>query len=465
MRRAPLPRALTALLVAAALAGAWSPAPPVAAQTDQRCFPETGVCIAGSFRAYWEQHGGLPVFGYPIEPARPEPTRDTAGEVRLTQWFERNRFELHGDAVLLGRLGDDRLFQLGVDWRARPKATPQDGCDYFQETGRNVCDQGAGLGFKSYWTARGGLAFFGFPLTEAAEQTNRAGDRVLTQWFERARFEWHAGNPDESKVLLGLLGTEMRIAPPRPVAPPWDPADPAVAPLVGTYWEVVALGAGDAPPARRPTLIFRSDGVVEGNAGCNGYGGDSRERSYYLGLPGGGLRIRHGPVQAAACGPDGVMEYEGRFLDALIATAAYRLEGERLTLLDGSGQPLLTLAAFSPDCAPTLVSPAPGATLDNGRSDRPETREWEFRWSACPAAAAYRLYVIGPTATVPLIDEVTGDTAYRFVTQTSYTPDRARRGWTWRVRARFNEQWGPWSETRSFDVEPVNTDPPPSGGR
>jgi hypothetical protein len=31
---------------------------------------------------------------------------------------------------------------------------------------------------------------------------------VLTQWFERARFEWHPGKPDQYKVLLGLLGNE-----------------------------------------------------------------------------------------------------------------------------------------------------------------------------------------------------------------------------------------------------------------
>jgi Tol biopolymer transport system component len=32
---------------------------------------------------------------------------------------------------------------------------------------------------------------------------------VLTQWFERARFEWHPGKPDQFKVLLGLLGNEL----------------------------------------------------------------------------------------------------------------------------------------------------------------------------------------------------------------------------------------------------------------
>src|SRR4051794_16224894 len=41
---------------------------PAAAQTGERCFPETGLCIAGPIRAFWERNGGLPVFGFPITP-------------------------------------------------------------------------------------------------------------------------------------------------------------------------------------------------------------------------------------------------------------------------------------------------------------------------------------------------------------------------------------------------------------
>ena len=37
-----------------------------AAQQAQRCFPETGYCISGTIRAYWEGNGGLSVFGYPM---------------------------------------------------------------------------------------------------------------------------------------------------------------------------------------------------------------------------------------------------------------------------------------------------------------------------------------------------------------------------------------------------------------
>lgn len=52
------------------------------------------------------------------------------------------------------------------------------------------------------------LALFGLPLTEMRRQGNPNGDVVMRQWFQRARLEWHPGNPDQFKVLLGLLGND-----------------------------------------------------------------------------------------------------------------------------------------------------------------------------------------------------------------------------------------------------------------
>jgi len=193
---------------------------------QDRCFSETNQCIGGRFNDYWHQNGALPVFGFPISRAANEVNRDTNRSFQ-TQWFERNRFELHPENqapydVLLGRLGDDRLRQLGRDWLKEPRERgPIEGCRWFQETGHNVCNQFRDIGFKTYWETHGlqdprldaygkSLALFGMPLTEPRLETNAAGDTVITQWFERARFEWHPGKPDEFKVLLGLLGNEIR---------------------------------------------------------------------------------------------------------------------------------------------------------------------------------------------------------------------------------------------------------------
>ncbi len=92
---------------------------------------------------------------------------------------------------------------------ALPPSARAAGPRYFPETGHNVPEV-----FLNYWTARGGLAIFGLPLTEPYQE-----GPLLVQWFERGRFERHpenAGTPYE--VLLGQLGRETR-APDPPTIP------------------------------------------------------------------------------------------------------------------------------------------------------------------------------------------------------------------------------------------------------
>src|SRR5437867_6646637 len=99
------------------------------AQVDRRCFPETDFCIEGRIRAFWEQNGGLPIFGFPIAP---QTTELVEGRLYEAQWFERSRLELHPENappydVLLGRLGEDRLHQQDRDWRDFPKSRQEAG--------------------------------------------------------------------------------------------------------------------------------------------------------------------------------------------------------------------------------------------------------------------------------------------------------------------------------------------------
>ena len=217
----------------------------VLAANDRRCFPEVAPaiqdCIEGQFRSYWEANGGLAVFGYPISSARPEVNRDT-GATYLTQYFERQRFEYHPEnqgvyAVLTGRLGDDVLRQSGRDWRTLPTAAPTTP-HYMPETGHAI-----GENFFAYWDAHGldfgdpgvsdreSLALFGYPLSEPAMETNSSGDRVLTQYFERARLEYHPNQPAAHRILEGLLGSETFSRrgddQPRPSTSPSGSASPA----------------------------------------------------------------------------------------------------------------------------------------------------------------------------------------------------------------------------------------------
>lgn len=87
---------------------------------------------------------------------------------------------------------------------------------YFAETGHNLLN-----GFKQFWDANGGIAQFGYPLTEEFTERNPADDRTYTvQYFERARFEWHA---DTSSVALGKIGLEQFNANNKPAGTPLDP--------------------------------------------------------------------------------------------------------------------------------------------------------------------------------------------------------------------------------------------------
>jgi hypothetical protein len=178
-------------------------------------FSETGYSLGGTFLRYWRANGGLPVFGYPISSEQPI-------DGQVTQWLERHRFELHPEnqapyTVLLSRLGVEVLQKQGRDWQTFPKAA-SNAAHRFSATGHAVAPQ-----FWNYWSSHGlefdgrrgttsaeSLALFGYPISEAQMETNASGDMVLTQWFERARFEYHPNNPASSKVLLGRLGAELR---------------------------------------------------------------------------------------------------------------------------------------------------------------------------------------------------------------------------------------------------------------
>lgn len=71
-------------------------------------FKETETFVGGAFWQYWQRHGGLPLFGYPISPERQE-------DGRTVQYFERARFEYFPEhagtpyEVQLGHLGREAL--------------------------------------------------------------------------------------------------------------------------------------------------------------------------------------------------------------------------------------------------------------------------------------------------------------------------------------------------------------------
>ncbi|MBP1467930.1 cellulase family glycosylhydrolase [Candidatus Chloroploca sp. M-50] len=175
-----------------------------------RSFAETGQSIRGSFLRTWERGGGLAIYGLPITPERLE--RGSDGVERVVQWFERTRFESHPqhrspNDVLIGLVGVEYLARQGLDWRSLPTVDGAPaGCRYFPETRHSLCPP-----FRAYWERNGGLATFGFPISEPANETVENGRTLSVQYFERARFEDHPDLSSANRVQLSRLG--VRLAP------------------------------------------------------------------------------------------------------------------------------------------------------------------------------------------------------------------------------------------------------------
>jgi hypothetical protein len=272
------------------------------AQTSERCFAETGYCISGRIREFWEQNGGLPVFGFPIGPQKAE---DIEGKTLQVQWFERNRLELHPENprpydVLLGRLGADRLAQQGRDWNSFAKGGAVDGCRFFAETGHSVCGEilrawrASGLEFdgQAGTSEAESLALFGLPLSSPQVEETPSGTYTV-QWFERARFEIHPENAAPYNVLLGLLGNEISAAPSTP-AQPEQPATPSD-------------NCADVPDpvnARiRPGKCLDSDAYL---IGVDIFGFKPNEQvGFWINAPDGSI---FGTIQTANIGPSGAAD-------------------------------------------------------------------------------------------------------------------------------------------------------------
>ncbi|HET8628177.1 MAG TPA: hypothetical protein VFL91_12190 [Thermomicrobiales bacterium] len=214
---------LAALLGGATALGAgpglWGLAPRAAAAAGAcATFAQTGKTVCDPFLSYWEDNGGLAQFGLPLTSAFNE-VSTTNGRTYQVQYFERARFEEHTDLagtpfeVELGLLGRDQLFTTyanGVPTPAAPAPAlpPGTPCATFAQTGKTVCEP-----FLSYWQDNGGLAEQGLPLTDAFMQKSPIDGKVyLTQYFERAVFEWHPENQPPYNVLLSQLGRAALMA-------------------------------------------------------------------------------------------------------------------------------------------------------------------------------------------------------------------------------------------------------------
>jgi hypothetical protein len=296
------------LLVLLLTASGFSPPPAPSAQPASRYFAQTGYAVQGDFLAFWEQHGGLSMFGYPV-------SAELWEDGRAVQYFERQRFALHPEKpaasrVQLGMLGDERLQASGRSWRAqlqgREAADPD--CRFFSTTNHSLCGE-----FRQLWES-GGTAIFGDPISEPAPEVSETDGRTYTvQYFERSRFELHPENSAPYTVLLGLLGqwrASWLLGPSRT-------ASPAQAQITGPAADVAPLD---------PLSLQLDAGAYRGPAELRLFDAAGRlEHTAALALAGAPVAV---PWQAGgALGAHPAV----RLIDGAVAgnaSSAYRLDAE-----------------------------------------------------------------------------------------------------------------------------------------
>ncbi len=105
-------------------------------------------------------------------------------------------------------------------------------------------------------------------------------------------------------------------------------------------WTLQTLNGAPLLAASAINATFE-DGKITGYSGCNSYGG-----AYTV--KGDGLQLGEIAITEMACLEDGVMEQEQAYMAALSNVAKFRLDNDRLELLDASGATLLVYARVEP---------------------------------------------------------------------------------------------------------------------
>jgi hypothetical protein len=181
-------------LLAGILLLALTPLSLLAQVQSDRYFPDTGHTVRGEFLDYFNTHGGLRVFGFPI-------TEEFVLNGRTVQYFQRARMELYperpaGQRIQLGALGEE----LGK----RTPAQPSPGANtffqrYFPETGHSVI-----YAFLSFFDKYGGVELFGYPISDYGSENSKGR---IGQYFQRAKLEWYPELTPEQRVQLADLGS------------------------------------------------------------------------------------------------------------------------------------------------------------------------------------------------------------------------------------------------------------------
>lgn len=102
-----------------------------------------------------------------------------------------------------------------------------------------------------------------------------------------------------------------------------------------------------------------------------------------------------------------------------------------------------------------LIAPASGAVMDNGCSDNTESVDWYFEWEYVPVAEQYQLSVESKDGSVVAMNVTTTSSSQSYICSGCYYDQT---DWIWKVRVMVAGEWGPWTTSQPFTLEPVGTD-------
>jgi len=137
-------------------------------------------------------------------------------------------------------------------------------------------------------------------------------------------------------VLLAACGTRQ------PKATPTAPT--AASALAGTEWLLISLNGENLISGTSISLRFTEE-FLEGTMTCNGYGGGP-DSGKYTATEAGTLAMGSlFAVTVQLCStPEGVMEQEAAYIEALLSAEEYRVVDNRLEINNGAGETMLIFA-------------------------------------------------------------------------------------------------------------------------
>jgi heat shock protein HslJ len=114
--------------------------------------------------------------------------------------------------------------------------------------------------------------------------------------------------------------------------------------LVGTDWLLTSLNRESLIEGTEINLYFE-EALLGGSMTCNGYGGGP-DSGKYLTTDDGALTLPNPiAVTLQLCPtPQGIMEQEAAYIEALQSARAFRVVGDRLEIMNAAGELILVFA-------------------------------------------------------------------------------------------------------------------------